>query len=456
MNLLFLRDWVREKAINANIGYADIETLYDVNELLNKRMPCLMFNYEQESNQYRESPFTEVNLKIYLIKNFFEAEKIETELYERDYITPAKNELNELYKDFLRYLQREEAPIIEVLRDTKLQLAERVSIEGFLIMEATITINVERQFCLDESGGNFCAPVTYLVEYENGTEIKSGSEPSGGNIFVQVPNPTAQCNPIPYLIERDGIEFQSGNLNQGDSLFVNVPSLCAPCADATAQINGVNVLNIASGGSENINVEYQNGTPVGSLVSGVWTIPNPITCDLENSATPLNTGSTSEINQARKRTNGWLTLRKNNPFGNLNRFTDSVGGQTYANEVVYDWANADYDTRNVMVWFLTPISGTLTDMLASEPYTRASVSGWRVPDMQEVFNILHFGVLNNNDLINYTPFNYQITSAQQRIRTRTDALGDSTQSYVVTPVATVISAIKTQSNNTLLVNYLSF
>ena len=279
----------------------------------------------------------------------------------------------------------------------------------------------------------------------------------GNNIEIQVNVPDCPpCADGVVTVNRDGVLFATETVESGGTATVNVPSLCAPCADATVQLNGVNVLNIASGGSENINVEYQNGTPVGSLVSGVWTIPNPITCDLENSATPLNTGSTSEINQARKRTNGWLTLRKNNPFGNLNRFTDSVGGQTYANEVVYDWANADYDTRNVMVWFLTPISGTLTDMLASEPYTRASVGGWRVPDMQEVFNILHFGALNNNDLINYTPFNYQITSAQQRIRTRTDALGDSTQSYVVTPVATVISAIKTQSNNTLLVNYLSF
>jgi len=298
MNLLFLRDWVREKAINANIGYADIETLYDVNELLNKRMPCLMFNYEQESNQYRESPFTEVNLKIYLIKNFFEAEKIETELYERDYITPAKNELNELYKDFLRYLQREEAPIIEVLRDTKLQLAERVSIEGFLIMEATITINVERQFCLDESQGDFCAPVTYLVEYENGTLIEQGSEQSGGNIFVQVPNPS-QCDNATYNLDNtEGATLFSGSIPSGDNETIIAPDgtatvkntagttvatglvpsgsgadITAP--DATFSINSTQVATIPSGTSDSIEVRKQSGSnQIGALQGQHWRIDN--------------------------------------------------------------------------------------------------------------------------------------------------------------------------------------
>jgi hypothetical protein len=150
MDLIQLRDRVRSKAIQAGLTYSEIETLFDVNALLNQTMPCLMFNYEEESNDY-ESPFTEVTLRMYLITNLHDSEKIETGEYQRDYLLTAKNALRQKYIDFLTQFQTDESPYIEILRDRQLQLAERVSIEGFLIMEALPIVLVKRNYCLDES-----------------------------------------------------------------------------------------------------------------------------------------------------------------------------------------------------------------------------------------------------------------------------------------------------------------
>ena len=44
-------------------------------------------------------------------------------------------------------------------------------------------------------------------------------------------------------------------------------------------INGTDYSTASAGSSVDIPVEYENGTPVGSLVSGVWTIPDPAACD---------------------------------------------------------------------------------------------------------------------------------------------------------------------------------
>ena len=50
------------------------------------------------------------------------------------------------------------------------------------------------------------------------------------------------------------------------------------CADGTITLNGVTFGTVVSGGTFVGLVQYVNGTPVGSDVSGVWTIPNPVSC----------------------------------------------------------------------------------------------------------------------------------------------------------------------------------
>jgi hypothetical protein len=48
-----------------------------------------------------------------------------------------------------------------------------------------------------------------------------------------------------------------------------------PCDDAAVTVNSEAFGSVASGGTIDVPVQYANGTDVGTLVGGVWTIPNP-------------------------------------------------------------------------------------------------------------------------------------------------------------------------------------
>jgi hypothetical protein len=146
---------------------------------------------------------------------------------------------------------------------------------------------------------------------------------------------------------------------------------CPACDDGTITINSAAFGTVASGGTIDIPVEYVNGTPVGSLVGSVWTIPNPSSPSgivykrpvysqynsyndagtIDNAAASydegwhLRNGSYNYTPPAYPATfaaldftnsNPFIVLASNNSFGNTNRFTAADGTQTYPNEYVVD------------------------------------------------------------------------------------------------------------------------
>jgi hypothetical protein len=86
-----------------------------------------------------------------------------------------------------------------------------------------------------------------------------------------------------------------------------VTEACAiECEDATVNVNGNLFNTVASGGTINVPVQYENGTPVGTIDGGVVEIPNPIVCAdaeavLKNTAgttistTDIPSGGTDDI-----------------------------------------------------------------------------------------------------------------------------------------------------------------
>jgi hypothetical protein len=75
------------------------------------------------------------------------------------------------------------------------------------------------------------------------------------------------------------VEYQNGTpvgtLSGGDTVTIpNPPTF----TDAIFELNNTQVGTAGSGVTLDVPVEYENGSPVGSLISGVWTIPDPITC----------------------------------------------------------------------------------------------------------------------------------------------------------------------------------
>ena len=148
---------------------------------------------------------------------------------------------------------------------------------------------------------NICEPAFYEIKYKNGTPIASGTIQSGGSETIEVPN-CPSSDPVTYEILDSasnvlysGSVAAGGNLSQAinDSVATlkdsagNVLSTTNLLAEGTADIiapdstitvNGNAFGNALSGGSLDVPVEYENGTPVGTIVGGIVEIPNPVTC----------------------------------------------------------------------------------------------------------------------------------------------------------------------------------
>jgi hypothetical protein len=100
-----------------------------------------------------------------------------------------------------------------------------------------------------------------------------------------------------------------------------------------------------------------------------------------------------------------LTLASNNPFGNTNRFTDELGGTTYSNNIVIDWSTYNGTTvlgyvnqdQTSVVW-----TDAIDNSLAYSVGTYTS--GWRLPNINEIWNLYDFGNLNGfNSYLLYRP-----------------------------------------------------
>jgi len=100
-----------------------------------------------------------------------------------------------------------------------------------------------------------------------------------------------------------------------------------------------------------------------------------------------------------------------NPFGNINRFTDELGGSTYTNNIVIDWST--YNGINVLGYRRTTNASNINWNNAIDGALAVSIgtftTGWRLPNIKELQNIQNIG-LASSDLFNYSPFNLNTIS----------------------------------------------
>ena len=101
----------------------------------------------------------------------------------------------------------------------------------------------------------------------------------------------------------------------------------------------------------------------------------------------------------------FFTLAENNPFGNTNRFTDVLGGQTYANSIAVDWST--YDGTTVLGYYYGDVNfRNLNDQCLQ--YLNSTIGGlvnnWYLTNITEMNNIINWG-RTLNSMLNYHPFN---------------------------------------------------
>lgn len=452
MNLLDIRDRIRDKAIDAGLTYTEIETLADTNELINQTMPCLAWQYTGERGTIAE-PNNELSLQVYLMTNYYDEIKVESEAYQRDWIVTQQNELRDYFIDWIKELNFESGvTYLEVISYEEIPIAEKLTINGLLSIEFKVNIQIDRGFCLDTESieylnqvkvyfndvlrytqaanvdleltlkdqdgndinatftgnniivnvGGVCEDATYLVEYENGTEIESGTIASGGSVTIEVPNPIV-CEDANYnLKDSAGATLSSGTIPSGGT-----DDIVAPDASYL--------------------VEYADGTDIeiGSILSGgsaTIVVPNPPTM---KGAMPTQTGQTSSYDlfddgavQFGRLVN-FTTLPYNNGFGNTNRFTDTLGGQTYANNIVIDWSTWAFDSVEVIGYCYSPFSnftGTRnrTDWGLNAPYTCSGFGSFYLINENMRNSISNLSLLSG---FNGAPFNIPVSGVTNRFYT---------------------------------------
>jgi hypothetical protein len=126
--------------------------------------------------------------------------------------------------------------------------------------------------------------------------------------------------------------------------------------------------------------------------------------------TSYRTGDDGDI-EAGRATN-FTTLASNNLFGNTNRFTDELGGQTYTNNIVIDWSTYDGSTvlgynRNINNWAASNWDTAIDNALA---YSIGSfTSGWSLANKKQIENLQNMSIVGA--ALNYAPFNYNTTAS---------------------------------------------
>jgi len=122
--------------------------------------------------------------------------------------------------------------------------------------------------------------------------------------------------------------------------------------------------------------------------------------------TSYRTGDDGDLEAGRNFS--FTILAENNPFGNTNRFTDELGGSTYTNDIVIDWST--YNGGTVLGWYRVNNGVNITWANAIDGALAVSIgtftSGWRLPNIQEIFSIITW---NATYRFNYVPFNIDNT-----------------------------------------------
>lgn len=123
--------------------------------------------------------------------------------------------------------------------------------------------------------------------------------------------------------------------------------------------------------------------------------------------TSYRTGDDGDLEAGRA--TSFTVLAENNPFGNTNRFTDELGGQTYTNNIVIDWST--YNGSNVLGYRRTVSGSNVTWNNAIDGALAVSIgsftTGWRLTNYYEIVSIANFSI---SEGLNYSPFNISTLS----------------------------------------------
>jgi hypothetical protein len=180
---------------------------------------------------------------------------------------------------------------------------------------------------------------------------------------------------------------------------------------------------------------------IGNYIKAVAAAVSRTTAQLMKTGQTISYRTGDDGDLERGRNVSFTVLAENNPFGNTNRFTDELGGQTYTNNIVIDWSTFNGSTvlgwrrtRSANVTWNNAIDGALA--LSIGTFT----SGWRVPNFMELQSLLNFGTALR---LNYSPFNIS-TAYNQGFWTSTTS-DTTTNAYILLTAGSITQDLKVYS-----------
>ena len=120
-----------------------------------------------------------------------------------------------------------------------------------------------------------------------------------------------------------------------------------------------------------------------------------------NQTTSYRTGDDGDFEYGRA--TDFYTLALANPFGNFDRFTDTLGTQIYANDIVLDWSNTDGTTIVSGLYRVRQAQANWDDAIDNclAFSVTGFTSGWYLPNMVEMVALWRVGARG----FHYVPLN---------------------------------------------------
>jgi len=121
--------------------------------------------------------------------------------------------------------------------------------------------------------------------------------------------------------------------------------------------------------------------------------------------TSYRTGDDSDTSSEGRATD-FFTLAELSPLGNYDRFTDELGTQTYADDIVIDWST--FNGSTVLGYYR--LRGAYSDISWNSAidnsllFTKGTyTTGWRLPNIDELYSLKNSNSINP---LNYAPFSF--------------------------------------------------
>jgi hypothetical protein len=214
-------------------------------------------------------------------------------------------------------------------------------------------------------------------------------------------------------------------------------------ADTTVTVNSSAYGSTEAETTFNVEVVDDGDNPVGSLSGGKWVVPassGPVGAKLMKTGqtTSYATGDDGDLEEGRDV--DFFTLASNNPFGNTNRFTDELGGSTYASNIVIDWST--YDGAEVLGYYRV-IAGNIdwaTAISQAQALSVGGFSGWRNVNVYEIMNIMNYEVSAHR--LNYTPFDATVTTVHSIWTSTTPGSSTTNAMYAITSLGLIGALVK--------------